>query len=223
MISIKKTAVCLTLVLGLVAAPAFAGLLGTGSSYNDGLGPLGGAWEGSSSFTSSNPNLYGYVDWAVFASDAFPFTDDTPGPAPYGLFTKTAGELIYAYQVFNGGTDHLSMQIVFIDSYADNIGSVSDLSKGLLGNAPNSMSLDAPGGAAVWGFDGIVQGDNSEGLVYCSSYSPMMADAAITIDGGTYGYSMVQVPSAVPIPEPATFWMLIAAACAFAARYIRRR
>ena len=212
----KKTTSYLVLlaVVGLFAAPAFAGLLDSGGIYD--------GWQGRSYFTSENPNLHGYVDWGVFDANSFPFTDSSLGPAPSTYFTSTPNELTYAYQVVNEGSDSLSMQIVFIDSYADNIGGITDLTKGLSGDVPNLMQLDTPGGSAVWGFDGIAQNSKSEGLAYCSSYTPMMAEAAITLDGGTYGISTVQVPSAVPIPEPATLW-LIAAACVFVARYIRRR
>jgi hypothetical protein len=223
----KKAISCLILlaVVCLVATPMFAdppadpppSVLRTQSGIYDG-------WEGRSFFSAApgNPDLNGYVDWAVYEADAFPFLDTTPGPAPFTTFSRTAGELTYAYQVFSTGTDQVSYNIVFLDSYADHIGAVTDLSKGLSGDTPIVMQLDAPGGQAVWGFNGILQNQNSEGLVYCSPYAPVMADASIILDGGTYAVATIQVPSALPIPEPATLWMLIAATCVFAARYFRR-
>jgi hypothetical protein len=213
----KKTAACLFVLaaMGLFAGPALAGLLDSGGIYN--------GWSGRSDFASTeNPDLHGYVLWAVFAPDAFPFTDSTEGPAPNTYFTRTAGELTYAYQLFNDGPDNLSMEIVFMDNTADNIGAVTDTSLGLSGYIPTFMQLDAPG-SAMWGFGGIPQGSSSEGLVYCSPNTPVMSDASITIDGGTYGIATVSVPSAVPIPEPAILWTLVISTLAGAATYLRRR
>jgi hypothetical protein len=211
------------IVLGFFTLPVCGGILldqDPGCYYQGDKA----TWSGSSDFQSEdNANLTGHVDWAVFKADAFPFNDDTSGPSPYGLFAPTGGELVYAYQVFDEGSDHISTEIVSIDSHADNIGAVSDTLGGLTGVEPTSMDLSSPGGSAVWLFNAIYQTQNSVGLTYCSSYTPVFCDASMTIDGGTFGMATVMVPSPTQIPEPAAIWLLITALCAFTARRLWRR
>ena len=192
-------------IVGLLAATASADLLTTGTPYD--------GWSGTTYFSSAtNPNLHGYVKWAVFGPDDFPFDG----------FTPNSGELTYVYQVFNEGSDNISFHITPIDTTADHIGSFSDASNGVTGDAPTSMNLIVPGSAS-WGFSGIVQWGNSEGLCYNSTNTPVDS-SAIEVNGGTVALTApIPVPGANPIPEPAAIVLLCAGLVAWiVGRRLRR-
>jgi hypothetical protein len=60
--------------------------------------------------------LGGYVEWVVYAAGSFPST--------YSGYTPTAGELVYAYQMFNTGDAPISQYMVYLNNdAADNHGS----------------------------------------------------------------------------------------------------
>jgi hypothetical protein len=186
-------------VAAVLAVPAFAGLLGTGLSYNDGVRPT--PWEGTTTFVSDeDPTLSGYVEWAVFEPGVFPFTGYEP----------TEGKLAYVYQVFSTGTAAISNYSVTIENPADNIGKFIDELHGVTGDQPlDPMNLyPAPGGGASWDFGGIVQDGSSCGLVFSSERKPVEFDS-IVVNHGAYAVAE-PIPSPGPnnIPEPGTLWLL---------------
>ncbi len=201
-----KRTLLLTFVVGMCAATAGAGALdGHALAYNDGNGPSGGAWTGSTAF-DNGLGLSGYVDWTVFS----------PGAFPYLGYTPTAGELAYAFQVFSTGPLATTSFSVALDNVADSIGTFGDLA----GDSPFSMSLTpAPFGSAGWSFSGITTGGNSDGLVFSSIKVPKNLFGS-TIDGGT-GAIVIPLPSpdTVDVPEPATMSVMALAGLAL----LRRR
>jgi hypothetical protein len=191
-------------VAAVLAAPAFAGLLGTGLSYDDGVRPT--PWEGTTTFSfvseEDDTFLIGYVEWAVFAPGAFPFAGYEP----------TEGKLAYVYQVFSTGKSAISNYSVGIENPADNIGKFIDVDElhDVTGDQPKDpMNLyPAPAGGASWDFDGIIQDGSSCGLVFSSERKPVEFDS-IVINHGHYAVAE-PIPSPGPnnIPEPGTLWLL---------------
>jgi len=207
MVWLIKTAKCLALsaVIGLLAANTYAGLIDVGTAYD--------GWKGTTTFQStSNPDLKGSVDWIVYKAADFPFSGYTP----------TSGELVYVYQVFSTGKDHISSYSVILDNLADSIGAFSDSTNGITGQAPISMVL-TPLDSAHWQFAGINQGENSEGLVYCSPNKPEDY-YSIVVNGGSYAIAdPIPSPSSAKIPEPGTLLLLMTALGVLAVMKIARR
>jgi hypothetical protein len=190
-------------VIGLLAAPVYAGLIDVGTAYNDGAR----TWKSTipTYFQSAaNPDLSGYVEWIVYGPGAFPFTG----------FTPAADELTYVYQVFSTGSDHVSSYTVPLYNAVDTgigIGAFSDPANGVTGVAPSAMQLLALD-SAHWQFAGINQGDNSEALVFCSPNKPDDY-YSILVDGGATAVAgpPLPSPSSTPIPEPAVLASLLIA------------
>jgi len=186
--------------VGLVSQASAGVLDGYAGAYNDGSV----TWTGSAPF--SQGTLVGYVDYAVFG----------PGQFPFAGYTPTVGELTYVYQVFETGSAPLSSFSVTLSDLADSIGSFN----GLAGMAPNSGVL-VSGISANWTFAGIVQGSNSEGLVFSSIRKPQNLFGSV-VDTGQSGYAIpLPSPSNVSIPEPTS--ILIALGMSFGLPLIRRR
>ena len=96
-----------------ICAPAFAGSLnGHADAFDDGSK----VWTGSTAFDNGT-GVSGFVDWAVFA----------PGDFPYTGYAGGSGELVYAYQVFNTGTDVISSFSVALQNPAGNTSTTSTL------------------------------------------------------------------------------------------------
>lgn len=192
------------LIVSTIVPTASAGLLnGIGSAYNNGSGPAGGAWTGSTPFSTGT--LVGYVDWAVFG----------PGQFPYSGYTPTPGELTYAFQVFETGSAPLSSFSLALTDIADNIGVFNDLA----GSAPNTMTLTSMS-SANWHFAGIPQNGNSEGLVFSSSRIPQNLAGTVVDTGQTTNVVPLPSPSSTPIPEPG---LALFAAVAVGSKLIGRR
>ena len=174
--------------------------LGIVLAFSSGMalgGPLAGAagvfdgWTGSTSFTDGD-NLTGYVDWAVYA----------PGDFTYAGYAPTAGEMVYAFQLYTTGSDAIHSLTVALANPADNPGSFADLA----GDAATSATMNAT--SVTWTFGGIGPGGNSEGLAFSSPYVPEDY-YGIVIDGGSYALVIpLPSPSNVEIPEPATLGLL---------------
>jgi hypothetical protein len=199
----RKTAgLCLIslAVLSLLAAPAAASLLDTGTPFDDG----NKVWRGTSVFPATpDPVLGGSVDWVVYAPGQFPF-------APSTGYTPAPNEYTYVYQLHSTGSAPITNYSVGIDNYADNLGKFVDSGHGVTGYQPNEpMTLSLPpDGAASWDFNGVGQNESSCGLVYSSPHTPLEYNA-IVINHGEYRIFAVPSPSANPIPEPATTWALL--------------
>ena len=176
-------------VLVVCASTALGGALdGHAGAFDDGSK----VWSGSTGFDNGT-GVAGYVDWSVFAPGAFPFSGYTP----------TAGEMTYAFQVFNTGTDVISSFSVSLANVADNIGSFSDLS----GDSTASETL-FPLVKAEWVFSGMVSGNNSEGLAFSTPMVPQDL-FGLVIDGGTFSVVIpLPSPSGDEIPEPVTLSLL---------------
>jgi hypothetical protein len=207
----KKATVVLVLfaAISVLAGPAFAGLLDTGQAYTEGTR----TWQGNTLFDNGE-GLTGSVDWAVFGPGVFPFG----GYSPTDSYT-------YVYQIHATGVA-VSQFSVALEGRANGLGWFSDEAHGVTGDLPteDSWIYDPPEGSANWFFGGILGGSSSRGLVF-SSPSPPMDYYSLAVDHGTVAnYIDVASPIPVPIPEPATIWLL---ACALgttlAVRRLRRR
>lgn len=209
MAGINKAALCLVLLvaIGILASPVFAGLLNTGTPYNDGTKE----WKGSTSFADPSHNLYGYVEWAVFKT--FPFSG----------YTLPDNELAYVYQIFNTGTAPISSFSVKLANEAGNENTFSDSANGVTGNAPLATSgLIAPG-SAWWDFAGIPLGGNSQGLVFSSRNKPLEFTGTVVDHGGIATLTDIPSPSSNAIPEPTVLVSLITALCFMATTFGVRR
>jgi len=222
---IKSRFLALTAAFSLLLISSVnAGVLnGIAGAFNDGNGPAAGAWTGSTTYDNGLAfpnNLFGTIDYAVMtASDflaAFPLAGQGADPVttlPYA----PGNALVYLYQVNNQGIFSVSAEIVGINNPADTIGQFE--------NASGEIAADArvfgTGGNAnyIFGDPLIGTGQSSFILAYSSPNAPEIG-AAITVNGGTIGLSMVPVPGATAIPEPAS---LALAALGALALVVRRR
>jgi hypothetical protein len=198
----KILAVMICCFVLLIGASAQAGLLaGNLLAYNDGNGPLLGAWTGTSPFASDG--LQGYVDWAVFTRNNFEIL--TGGG---GGYISPNNELVYAHQIFTTGpiVGAIGMDITLDGHPAGNGGSFSSL--GITG-VPAVFAYADPTIASF-----ILNNETdaltpSEGLAYSSPNRPQLTGIATLIDGGqsAEGVSFIGIPSENAIPEPATWFM----------------
>jgi hypothetical protein len=198
MIKFNRASTCLALflVINLLAINAFAGLLDVGSPYYDGVK----TWKGTTTFVSDdNPNLHGYVEWAVFAPGQF--------PGAFTGYTPTPGEFTYAYQIFEEGSDDVSDLTVYMANPADNIGTFNVPS--VPGLAPLTMTLISSE-SADWTFSGIKlpNNGNSIGLAYSSPYVPLDLYAGVLDGGSTATVDPVPSPDTYSIPEPSMLALL---------------
>ena len=196
------------------ATPAIAGQLVTDPNG------IGGIYQGSTTYVGMvNPNLAGYIDFAVFA----------PGKAPVGFSGYTGynpTEYLYTYQVFETGSDVLTSMTVALVDYANNAGhftaaSISgDIPSVDAGNPPTFYAEYAvPFDSSSWYFDGVSA--NTTGLAFQSPDSPLMTQAT-TIDGGTPGLA-IPVPSPNPnnVPEPSTFVLALCAVAGLGLQWLK--
>ena len=189
----KVLPLVVALSLGMFALSAQAGDLdGHAAAYFDGVD----TWAGSTAF-DNGVGVSGYVDWAVFA----------PGVFPYGGtgYAPTAGEMVYAYQLFSTGSAAVSTFSVALINPADNIGSFSALAGD---SVTSTLLVNPPNGKAEWQFAGVTMGGNSEGLAFSSLRVPQNL-YGLAINGGTFAIVIpVPTPAEAEIPEPATMSLL---------------
>lgn len=196
---IVTLACCLVLFCGVAA---HAGLLaGNPLAYNDGNGPLAGAWTGSSPFSSGG--LVGFVDWAVFTRANFNLL--TGGG---GGYASPSNELVYAHQIFTSDPviGAIGMDIPLAGNPAGNAGSFSSL--GITG-VPAVLAF-ADSTIASWTLANETDAlTPSEGLAYSSRNRPQLSGFPNMIDGGqsAVGVLPLAVPGDVVIPEPASLVM----------------
>jgi hypothetical protein len=158
-------------------------------------------WHGTTNMTAG-PNaeeeyLNVDVDWAVYCPDQFHWDGYVPTP----------GEFTYAYQVYvNPQVGVFKFSVGMLEGNdANNIGAFSDPPNGLAGVAPASMYFGGtPPDTANWEWasPGMLPGQNSMGLVYCSANAPLFFVGSIQ-NAGLQAAGLVPSPSDV-IPEPAT-------------------
>jgi hypothetical protein len=183
-------------VVGLFAATASADLLDAGTAYVSG----GTTWRGSTDIVSTNPDLTGTVDYAVYGPGAFPFGSSS-------TFTPNNSLYTYVYQVHCTGRDDISNYTVDMQNLGGNIGWFG--AAPLI--APSYAELDSPNYAS-WDFAGnFLQYTSSAALAFSSPYAPEFLTSSV-VDGGTFGFVIpVPSPGSQPIPEPGTFLLLAVA------------
>jgi hypothetical protein len=193
---------CFTLVF---ETTSYAGILAVHpGAFNNGMGPSGGAWRGSTPFV--NGGLSGFVDWAVFASGTFNALFGGGG------YVAPAGELVYAHQIFSTGPliGVSGMDITLGGNPAGNGGSFS------AGGVAGVVSVFAFADPGVASYVLATETDlltPSEGLVYSSPNVPQLTGIPFVVDGGSsaVGVLPIGIPGATQIPEPATCFMAVMA------------
>ncbi len=209
-----RGAILCSLVLLLLSGAALGGPLATdpNAAVYDGT-----TWHGSVDVLAG-PNAEGKylratIDYCVYAPGMFSY----PGQG----YTPTAGEFVYAYQVFvDPNVEAFKLSVGMLASNeANNIGTwaisggVDPNDLGFGGTPPN---LDT----AWWSWDpGLQPGENSVGLAYSSINAPLWWLGTIQ-NSGLAASGFVPSPSDV-IPEPATMGLVLAGAIAALRR--RRR
>jgi hypothetical protein len=197
----------LTLAVSVFASPAVAGQLAAdiANSYQ-------ASWAGTSAYSSGTLN--GTVDWAVYG----------PGTAPAGyagMPVPGPGELLYTYQIINGGPDVSSSLSVHVENAAYGIGTFTAALIDAF-DAPFFYEITGIPGDAAWYFGGIAGGEDSTGLAFLSPNVPMW-DTAIVLDGGQSDQIAVPSTSPVNIPEPGTLTLVACGAMALGWHRLRRR
>ena len=187
-----RSSVAVLAVLAL-SATAFGGALdGHASAFDDGST----VWTGSTAFDNGT-GVAGYVDWAAFTAADFNAAFGGTG------YTPNTGELVYAYQLFNTGTDSISSFSMALQNPASNVGSFT----GLAGDAVTG-TVFIPLSKAEWQFSGIATSGNSEGMAFSSPMIPKDL-FGIVVNGGTFSIVVpLPTPSENEIPEPATMSVL---------------
>ncbi|MGA2797284.1 MAG: hypothetical protein ABSE63_06895 [Thermoguttaceae bacterium] len=211
----KATGILLSfMVLCLLAAPAFAGLIGTGLSYNDGTK----TWEGTKTFSQSatDGTLAGSLDWAVFTGVNF--------SSLFTGYTPTGGELVYAYQLTNTGTVNISLaELTLLSSApADNVGDFTG--NGVSGQLPKLMQITS--GDVIWDFgnpDNIVPPNSSAGLAVSSIRKPRNDFYVILNGGASATVSGIGGPGTSAIPEPSVLTLLAIAIATMGFVIVHRR
>lgn len=197
-------------VFALVATSSSAGLLATHPlAYNDGNGPLAGAWSGTAPFASGG--LVGTVDWAVFEDTDFSAIPGVAGYAP------PAGEFVYTYQIFTTGPliGASGMDIPLAGASAGSAGSFTATG---IGGVPTIFTF---ADSTLASFILATETDPltpSDGLAYASPSPPQLTGIPTVVDGGTSATTILTV--AIPVPEPTT--LLIASIATFAWSMFRR-
>jgi hypothetical protein len=215
----KIFAVVVCCIALLVGASAHAGILAVHPfAYNNGSGPSGGAWRGTSPYV--NDGLNGTIDWAVFTRAAFDLA------FPGNGYVSPANELVYAHQIFSAGPAiGVTGMDIFLAGYPAGNGGSYSISGVPLTEVPAVFAF-ADSTLASY----ILAGETdpvtpSEGLVYSSPNIPQLTGTPIVVDGGlsASGELPIGIPSEVPIPEPTTGLIAsLTAAFVFAFRRVRR-
>jgi hypothetical protein len=183
----------------IIASAADAGILAVHpSAYNNGSGPSGGAWRGTSPFV--NDGLNGTVDWAVFTRASF------DAAFPGNGYVSPANQLVYAHQIITAGpvVGSTGMDIGLAGNPAGNGGSYS-ISGIPFTEVPAIAAFTDPN-LASWVLatetDPLTP---SEGLVYSSPNVPQLTGIPDLVDGGlsASGELPIGIPSDSPVPEPA--------------------
>ena len=181
---------------------AAALLILASSSLTAVAGPLLGNPNAITSGTASyvNGGLFGDIDFAVFTAAAF----NTEYPA--SGYTPTAGQVVYAYQLRSGAGSLAATEFgLFLINPFNNVGTFTGT--GVTGVAA------VPAVGAAWNTFSAPGGVDTEGLVFSSPNLPVASPFPGTIlDAGiTANVFGLQVPGSVPIPEPATLLLAVAA------------
>ncbi|MEZ6192336.1 MAG: PEP-CTERM sorting domain-containing protein [Phycisphaerales bacterium] len=177
------------LALGVACVFAFGASAQAGALNGHALAYAG--WTGTTAF-DNGAGLSGTIDWTVFA----------PGDFPYAGYSPTAGEAVYAFQIYSTGTSSIhSLTLNEATGTGNNIGSFGDLG----GEAPTASSI---GAQAQWNFAGLDTGEFSSGLAFSSIKAPTNL-FGVVLNGGGFAVALpLPVPGANDIPEPASLALL---------------
>lgn len=198
--------------IALAAATSSAGLLATNPlAYNDGNGPLAGAWSGTAPFV--NGGLSGTVDWAVFTDTNFNLIPGVAG------FAAPPGEFVYTYQIFTTGPliGASGMDVPLAGFPAGNGGSFTALG---ISGVPAAFAFADPSIAQFVLVQETDLATPSDGLAYASPNPPQLSGVPVVIDGGTSAETLLPVGIPGQIPEPTT--LLTASIAALAWSLFRR-
>ncbi len=164
-----------------------------------------------------NPTgLTGTIDYAVWA----------PGTFPGSFAGFSASDYVYAYQLHETGLAPLSSVSIVLTGPADtlNIGDFSGNNGfGPVAGNPSIAAFIIPFDSANWSFDGVAQGNSTDGLAFSSPNGPIWSTGS-TIDDGSVGI-LIPVPSPNPIrvPEPATVTLASFGLAVLIFQWLRRR
>lgn len=176
---------------------------------------LGGIWHGST-YYNAGTGLEGWTDWAVWAPNTF--------PAGFSGYSAPAGEYIYAYQGEQIGAAPLSELKVLLQTTAGNQGSFTGNNGfGLVAGDPPNLATFMTLTDAVWGFDGVLPGTTTAGLVFASPYGPTLLSGTVTDHGSSTDVIPLPSPLSPSIPEPATLTLASCGLVVFAFGLLRRR
>ena len=202
----------------MCATPVFAGTLASDGSAFFGDDPVTVVfdpilWSGSTAYVGTVPpaDLFGDIEWAVYAPGTFPavFTGYTPDPTHF----------VYAFQLFEDGSAPASLFSVVLINPATDIGTFTG---GGVSGDPATTEVLLPFDSATWEFAGIGAGGSSVGLAFSSPFSPTMGFGVVLDDGEVGPVIPLPTPSNV-IPEPATWTLAVLGLFGFVVASLRRR
>ncbi len=215
--------------LGVAPTPVVAGpLIDSGTSYNDGSGPAGGAWEATYNHSKSIPflgqELTASVDMAVFTGADFNTltgTSVTPtdvNPTDY----------VYAYQIdVNSltGTSWANFSVGIHDNpsrsgpFSVSLDSADIEPSGLVENLGSGGT-----GTMVWEFGNsspaLASGTRSQVLYFTSTGNPEYDSMQALV--GSAGFGSIPAFSASN-PEPSSVCLMLIAAAGLGVQRVRRR
>jgi hypothetical protein len=203
----------LACALAVCATQAFAGPLAIDTTSIAGF-------HGTSSYQGFNldntpSGLTGTIDYAVYA----------PGTFPLGFSGFSASDYVYVYQGHETGVAPLSSVSIALTGPVDNL-NIGDFTGNngfgpVVGDA-SSLAYILPFDSANWAFNGVTQGNSTDGLAFSSPDGPMWSTGS-TIDDGTVGF-VIPVPSPVAAaPEPGTLTLASCGIVVFVLQWLRRR
>jgi hypothetical protein len=196
----KILAVMACALILFAGSTANAGVLaGNALAYNNGLGPLAGAWTGTAPF--ANDGLNGTIDWAVFTSATFNALFGGGG------YTPPANQLVYTHQIFTVGPT-IGVSGMDIALAGNPVGTAGSFQSGGVAGVATAATSVIPTLASFTLVSETSIVNPSRGLAYSSPNNPMLTGFPIVVDGGLSAQTTIAIgipgPNGGIIPEPAT-------------------
>lgn len=166
------------------------------------------------SYTATTPNLFGHVDYAVYA------------PGNYsGSLSFPADQYVYCYQIFVSSTSGaIGFFTVNLDSDATAYSQTSDTASASGvpgGSVPTSSSISVQNDFVTYNFArtaAITANNHSVVLLFTSDFAPQLGEGIVS--GAFPGSVHIELPT--PTPEPASV-LLLALASPVLLRIRRRK